>query len=288
MGERDITEKTLADYNDVFADIVNVLAFEGKLKMDPKDLCSTSVHSQYKADDNKLHEEERDVVKYWKKYRTNIALCGLENQTKIERNMPFRIIGYDGAAYRSQLLKKRKKIVPVTTFVLYFGTKRRWKKPRSIKELMDIPEELEPYVNDYKINVFEIAWLTEKQLKMFRSDFGIVANFFVQKRKNPNYVPNDTRTIEHVDEVLKLLSVMTGDERYIELRDRKKGKVTNMCEVIQHVMDMGRTEGTREGENRLGQLITKLLEAGRNSDVEIVAKDEEARKRFYKEFGITD
>lgn len=30
MGEKDITEKILADYNDVFADIVNVLLFGGK------------------------------------------------------------------------------------------------------------------------------------------------------------------------------------------------------------------------------------------------------------------
>lgn len=30
MAEKDVTEKLLADYNDVFADIVNVLLFEGK------------------------------------------------------------------------------------------------------------------------------------------------------------------------------------------------------------------------------------------------------------------
>lgn len=30
MGEKDITEKLLEDYNDVFADIVNVLLFHGK------------------------------------------------------------------------------------------------------------------------------------------------------------------------------------------------------------------------------------------------------------------
>ena len=29
MGEKDITEKTLEDYADVFADIVNVLLFDG-------------------------------------------------------------------------------------------------------------------------------------------------------------------------------------------------------------------------------------------------------------------
>ena len=30
MGAKDITEKTLEAYNDVFADIVNVLAFQGE------------------------------------------------------------------------------------------------------------------------------------------------------------------------------------------------------------------------------------------------------------------
>ena len=30
MGQKDITEKMLADYNDVFADIVNTLLFNGR------------------------------------------------------------------------------------------------------------------------------------------------------------------------------------------------------------------------------------------------------------------
>ena len=34
MGEKDTTEKILADYNDVFADIVNVLLFGGKIIVD--------------------------------------------------------------------------------------------------------------------------------------------------------------------------------------------------------------------------------------------------------------
>ena len=53
-------------------------------------------------------------------------------------------------------------VVPVVTMVLYFGTETRWNKPTNIKALMDIPRWLDPYVTDYKINVFEIAWLSEK------------------------------------------------------------------------------------------------------------------------------
>ena len=38
MGERDTAEKVLEDYNDVFADIVNVLLFEGKELMKEEEL----------------------------------------------------------------------------------------------------------------------------------------------------------------------------------------------------------------------------------------------------------
>lgn len=263
MGQKDISEKILVDYNDVFADIVNVCAFKGEEIVKQEDLENTSVYSQYKAEDGKLHEEERDVAKYWKRKKTAIALYGIENQSTADKNMPFRIIGYDGAAYRSQLLDKRKRIVPVASFVLYFGTEKRWDKKKSIKELVKIPEGLEEYVNDYKVNVIEVAWLSDEQLKQFKSDFGIVANYFVQKRKNKDYVPNDTREIQHVDAVLKLLSVMTGDKRYgkILYGNDEKGEVKTMCEVVDRLVKMGKSEG--ENEERL-RIIQKKLEKGMN------------------------
>ena len=63
MGDKDLTEKILEDYNDVFADIINVLLFNGQQKVKPTSLENSAVHSQYKAEDNKLHEQERDVSK---------------------------------------------------------------------------------------------------------------------------------------------------------------------------------------------------------------------------------
>ena len=81
MGEKDITQKLLMDYNDVFADILNVCAFNGTEVINEKELTNTSVHSQYKAEEGKLHEEERDIAKYWKKQKTAIALYGIENQS---------------------------------------------------------------------------------------------------------------------------------------------------------------------------------------------------------------
>ncbi len=64
MPEKDITERHLESYNDVFADIVNVLLFDGQRRVLPDDLRDTRARTQYKAD-GKLREQERDVSKLW-------------------------------------------------------------------------------------------------------------------------------------------------------------------------------------------------------------------------------
>ena len=246
MGIKDLTEKILEDYNDIFADIVNVLVFKGKQRIKPETLVNTGVHSQYKNDKTGvLYEQDRDVAKYWMNGKVRIALCGLGNQTAVEPKMPLRVFGYEGASYRGQL--EEKSAVPVITLVLYFGNEH-WRAEKHLKDLLDIPEGMEEYVNDLKINVFEIAWLTDEQISMFKSDFRIVEDFFVRKRKNKDYVPDNKTEIRHVDAVLKMLSAVTGDRRYENILSDGKGKVSNMCEVAERLEQMGIEKGRLEGE----------------------------------------
>ena len=108
---------------------------------------------------------------------------------------------------------------------------------------MEIPTGLDEFVSDYQIKVFEVAWLSEEQIRRFRSDFRIVANFFVNKRKNKNYIPDDPTEIQHVDEVLKLLQVMTGDARYKRIFGKKKEGVHSMCDVAERLEKMGWEKG---------------------------------------------
>ena len=161
MGAKDITEKNLEAFNDVFADIINVLLFKGKNLMKEKDLEADTKDSMFKVD-GKIHEQERDVSKFWKNGEVRISILGFENQTCPDKDMPLRVISYDGASYKQQLLdEKAKQRYPVTTIVLYFGTKEKWSTPKNLLGCFKIPEELKPFVNDYKINVFNIAWLSK-------------------------------------------------------------------------------------------------------------------------------
>ena len=114
-----------------------------------------------------MHEQERDVAKYWLNGTIRIALMGFENQTEADADMSLRVLSYDGAAYRAQLLTDKNSEdsnvrYPVVTLVLYFGYKHHWNKAKSLFERISIPEALKPFVNDYRINVFEVAWLDDE------------------------------------------------------------------------------------------------------------------------------
>lgn len=179
--------------------------------------------------------------------------------------------------------------------MLYFGYKKPWSGPLTLKERLRIPKECEPYVNDYKINLFQIAFLTEEQVKLFKSDFRIVADYLVQMRKNNDYVPDPTY-FKHVHETIQLLTVMAQDSRFEEvyqekLKQHKEGVFKmNMCDVFDKYENSGRAEGKAEGiiegENKLALLVGKLCSLKRFDDVKKVAEDQNYRSALMKEFSI--
>lgn len=292
VAEKDITEKILESYNDVFSDIVNVLLFDGKAVLVPDELEDQAPRTYYKAD-GKIREMERDVAKRWKKGNIRIACVGFENQTNPDPDMPLRIIGYDGAEYRTQLLADNtgNSRYPVVTLVLYFGHEKHWSQPLRLKECLDIPPEFEPYVNDYRINLFEIAYLTQEQVALFQSDFRIVADYFVQKREKGDYTP-EPYDFKHIQETLQLLSVMSKDNRFEEAyKDDTKGGIHNMCDVLDRIELKGRREGRQEGR-REGELKAKkemaLSLAGMGISVEKIAEAAKVSIEVVKQWITSD
>ena len=82
---------------------------------------------------------------------------------------------------------------------------------------------------------------------MFRRDFRYVADYLVQKRMTNDYKPS-TDLLQHVDETLKLMSVLTDDRRFEEVIQELPGKGgASMCTVLDKVENKGREEGKLEG-----------------------------------------
>ena len=248
MKDKDITQKVLEKYNDVFADILNVLLFNGRDLVEESTLTDALPMSMLKID-GRVRSQERDIAKYWRKSKINVALFGLENQTTPNKLMPLRVLGYDGAEYVKQSRKENidKAKYPVITLVLYLGYEKEWNYPKTLFEVLDIDEDIKPYVNDFKINLFEIAYLDKEKINLFKSDFRILADYLYQMRVNKDYIADET-TIEHVEELLTLMSVMTGDNRFEETINDLKGKEKiNMCEVLDRVEARGIEKGIEQG-----------------------------------------
>lgn len=261
MNQKDLTEKNLESYNDVFADIVNGLLFEGKQVVHENDLAAASPVSQYKLS-SELHSQERDVAKFWKNGSIRLCLFGIENQTKIDKWMPVRVLSYDAANYRIQLSNKKDngKLYPTVTLVLSFG-EERW-KAKNLRDCLEIPSDLEDYVSDYGIKVFEIPWLTPEQVELFKSDFKIVADYFVQRRMKKDYTPSKD-TILHVEEIMNLMSTLTGDKMYENFlsenyskQNGDKNMDTFLRDYYKRGVDSGISQGMSKGAH---QTAEKLL-----------------------------
>ena len=281
MAEKDISQKKLADFVDVFADIVNVLLFHGAQRVHGQHLRNALPRSIYKVE-GKISEQERDLAKYWRDDSTCFALVGLENQSTIEKQMPLRVISYDGADYRAQVRKRqdiqrenarlkeeeRKQplpdFYPVITLVLYFGLER-WNKPRNLKSCIKIPEGLEDYVNDYQIQLFEIAFLEDSTVSQFKSDFRLVAEYFVQSRKIKEGIISDYRLsmqeLIHVKEITDLMTALTGDHSFEESYNKsleEGGK--SMWTLVDYIREQADERAERE-KARAEKAETELQKA---------------------------
>ena len=252
MATKDIAEKHLVEYNDIFCDLVNMAFYKGEPLIKPNTLEDRRARELINKE-KKIAEIERDVCKIYKKAQVELAILGIENQTAPDKYMPIRVMEYNTAAYRTQLEeleeKKRKEIIPVITLVVYFGT-ISWKKYLSLHEIVKIPNEFKRQFNDYRIKVLPLAFLSEKQADKFHTaDMRAVAYYLRQKRLKKDYKPSN-EAISHMQSIARVISALSGDKNILTAYNNmlSEGKEpTNMCEMIQKIKDESKAEGKAEG-----------------------------------------
>ena len=287
MGEKDITERHLEDYNDVFADILNVLMFGGERRVLEDELEPLTLTSEFRMETQEegrrgVREQERDIGKLWTKRKTAISVIGLENQTDQDETMPLRVMAYDGASYKSELLRieqcretnraraeagkeaacENDTRYPVITLVLYYGDKP-WRCARTLYESVEVDESLRPFVNDFRINLIEVAFLDKATVEQFKSDFRFIAEYFVQKRRNEGYHPSSQR-IRHVDETLKMMAAVTGnrmfeDRNFYERMKRGENMVDYIEETMQKREEAGKQIGMEEEREHSIDRLTEFF-----------------------------
>lgn len=270
----DKVEKLLEDYADVFADIINVLVFDGEEVVKQENLRDGPAASIFKAAEGNYRQKDRDVMKYDTQNGIAFTVYGLENQTKTNRLMPMRVMGYDYAAYEKNAREIKaqnkaegheadfaeeiwpdQKLMPVITLVLYFGMEE-WDGGKSLYDLIDIPERLMPFIPNYPINLVQVAFLPDETIAKFKSDFRVVAEFFRAKRlgKEKELLYNSSKKWDHVPEIMDFLQTFTSDKRYGEIKEimvqeSRKGEV-KMCTLMDALLKEGEVKGEAKGEKK--------------------------------------
>jgi len=232
-----------------------------------------------------------DKIRKWKGRYVSIFV--LENQSYVDYRMVLRVmesevIGYDKQRKECYAVKRKNKVrfdkheylsrmekgqklIPIITLVLYVGKDKLWDGARSLHEMLELDDELKPFVNDFKLNLFD--YHDYKDFSMFKTEnrllFEMLANAR-DKKKMIGVLRRHSHSGE-VDEVsartiLGVLNVK-ADLAKIRKKDEQGREVYDMCQAFEDYKEdgrkiglkQGRKEGKKEGEMMALKMVVKNL-----------------------------
>ena len=170
------------------------------------------------------------------------------------------------------------------------GYDRNWKYSNSLLDLLEVDDNLKPYVNDYKINVFEIAFLDREKIELFKSDFRMLADYLYQMRTTDSY-EGDESDIKHVDEILMLMSAMSGFKNVDNIikvaHERKVSNMKGFFELAEEKgLERGLELGRTEGADMVSELNTILAREGNLEKIIKANTDKVYRNELLKKYRL--
>lgn len=286
------TDQILKEFwedNERFADFFNTVFFQGEEIIRPEELETISPelsNAEEKLGHIRTGAKYRDKVKKWK--GTKLAILGIENQSSVHYAMPERVMLYDALQYneqikRSRVMHKRRKdlkepkeylsryaknerLAPVLTVVIYYG-EEPWDGPKSLREMTDLPQELEGAFNDYRMHLFQILGNRGEDFK--NGDIRAVL-------RNADALRSGR--LENMDEemdreLVKYLAAFVNAEEVFKYYEAEEGDV-NMCTMLRKMISDGEARGEAravieilEEQGAVSEKLRKQILEERNLDV---------------------
>lgn len=249
--KKDIVEKRLEDYNDVFADIFNNLVFQGERVFEEECLVPLPTEAFTRQIGGDLRQGNRDVRKADGHYGNYRLICSTENQTAYDNTMPQRVMGYEYAGYEEQIgalieenrknnnpayskrIHDEQKLAPIVTAVLYWGSSK-WQGPLCLHDMLNIPSDkkdiIKPYVANYPMNLIDLSNVPKEVRERMTSDFRLLLDYMACKN-NPEemkaFMSDKERVIRHPEEFLDAMSEVASDGRYKIIREQMRERADN-------------------------------------------------------------
>ena len=263
--DKDILEKHLLEFDDIFADICRVL-IPGLELMQANELESEMTRDLFQSE-GMISEVERDVLKKWVKKNACILMVGVENQTQKDGTISLRIMNYNASVYQ-RLLSHKRPLVPVITFVLYFGLEKPWEKAKSIYELIEVPGALEKFIPDFRAKVIDLGALEDETIESFQSDMKEIAKFIKLSRQGKKEFTFKGK-LDHFAMVARLLSTLSSmnvpKEKWEELEEGGQNDMEHVFnyfseEKTKKILDQGISQGLERGRIETKQTDLEILQ----------------------------
>ena len=241
-----------------------------------------------------------------------------EQQSTYNPNMPLRMLQYAGNLFEKDISRRKKNKyskhlvrLPVPKLVVFYNGIDDEADEKTLCLSDAFPEEkreaadIEVRVRMINVNrghstgmmesckpLDEYAWLVEA-VRRSEEKIGLEAAIDQAIDKMPNeYIIKQFMEM-HRAEVKGMLLTEYNEVKQMELvreegreEGRKEGREEGRKEGREEGREEGRKEGREEERTTLWQLITRLIDVGRNEDVTRAANDAEYREQLYKEFHI--
>ena len=238
----DTTCKQLLRDEECFADLCNYAFFQGRQVIKPEELVSRENDLSTligNVDDPTEIKRYRDVVRK-ASIHGDYVIIGVEHQSTFDKNMIFRILNYDAQLYINQV-ESGKEVRPVGSFVFYTGDKE-WTYPKSLKESLKVPPEMEEYINDWKLPVLELQNMDPQILKSKRLKEVVEIS---QSMLEGDYEKLRTNRMISVENY-KIAAILTHTD--IKEEDLPEGDEINMCKAMDQLFQRFENQGIEKGE----------------------------------------
>ena len=238
----DSTCKKLFRDDGCFADICNYAFFQGKQIIKPEELVSRENDVSTLMGKELLPMETkryRDIVRK-ASINGDYMIIGVEHQSTLNKNMIIRILNYDAQLYINQV-ESGKEVRPVGSFVFYTGDKE-WTYPKSLKESLKVPPEMEDYINDWKLPVLELQKMDPQILKSKRLKEVVEISQIMLKGDYEKLRTNRMISVENY----KMAAILTHTD--IKEEDLPEGDEINMCKAMDQLFQRFENQGIEKGE----------------------------------------